>query len=199
MRSGGKDRKAPLPDGAYTLIVAGKNITIYCHLMNTSSPLEYLTLTTGHQDNYAEVYDKTLIRPDNCPYQGARKDSCDCFLNRRSAGTTSFNKIRLNVTSLRVHSHDFTFARLVRGHQMVGYGEAGDCYSTANCPQGRFSINLQGTGLRVSPHTSWAGHGHRSSLWINRLEDNQKIQGKCGGYCGRCSPDPHAGLKLDVV
>lgn len=53
---------------------------------------------------------------------------------------------------------------------MVGYGEAGDCYSTANCPQGRFSINLQGTGLRVSPHTSWAGHGHRSSLWINRLE-----------------------------
>ncbi|KAI9551632.1 hypothetical protein GHT06_021967 [Daphnia sinensis] len=199
MRSGGKGRKAPLPDGPYTLIVAGKNITIYCHLMNTSSPLEYLTLTTGHQENYAEVYDKTLIRPDNCPYQGARKDSCDCFLNRRAAGTTSFNKIRLNVTSLRVDSHDFTFARLVRGHQMVGYGEAGDCYSTANCPQGRFSINLQGTGLRVSPHTSWAGHGHRSSLWINRLEDNQKIQGKCGGYCGRCSPDPHAGLKLDVV
>jgi hypothetical protein len=150
-------------------------------------------------------------------------------LNRRSTGTTSFNKIRLNVTSLRVDSksrlilcaissklffsfsfflagtkvcpskekrkekksfvsfsvfprlgflidwitgHDFTFARLVRGHQMVGYGEAGDCYSTANCPQGRFSINLQGTGLRVSPHTSWAGHGHRSSLWINRLEVN---------------------------
>lgn len=59
MRSGGKDRKAPLPDGPYALIVAGKNITIYCHLMNTSSPLEYLTLTTGHQDNYAEVYDKT--------------------------------------------------------------------------------------------------------------------------------------------
>ncbi|XP_046444849.1 A disintegrin and metalloproteinase with thrombospondin motifs 9-like isoform X3 [Daphnia pulex] len=195
----GKDRKTPPADGPYTLIVAGKNMTIYCHLMNTSSPLEYLTLTTGHQDNYAEVYDKTLIRPDSCPYQGARKDSCDCFLNRRSTGTTSFNKIRLNVTSLRVDSHDFTFARLVRGHQMVGYGEAGDCYSTANCPQGRFSINLQGTGLRVSPHTSWAGHGHRSSLWINRLEDNQKIQGKCGGYCGRCSPDPHAGLKLDVV
>lgn len=31
------------------------------------------------------------------------------------------------------------------------------------------------------------------------MQDNQKIQGKCGGYCGRCSPDPHAGLKLDVV
>lgn len=54
-----KDGKTPLPDGPYTLIVAGKNMTIYCHLMNTTSPLEYLTLTTGHQDNYAEVYDKT--------------------------------------------------------------------------------------------------------------------------------------------
>ena len=53
-----KNRKS-LPNGPYTLMVAGKNITIYCHRMNTSSPLEYLTLTTGHQDNYAEVYDKT--------------------------------------------------------------------------------------------------------------------------------------------
>lgn len=111
-----------------------------------------------------------LVRPDNCPYQGARKDTCDCFHNRRSTGTTSFSKIRLNVTSLRVDGHDFTFSRQVKGHLLVGYGEAGDCYSTANCPQGRFSINLQGTGLRVSPHTSWAGHGHRASLWINRLE-----------------------------
>ena len=65
---------------------------------------------------------------------------------------------------------DFSFARSIRGHHMVGYGEAGDCYSTANCPQGRFSINLLGTALRVSPHTSWAGHGNRPSLWINRLE-----------------------------
>ena len=73
---------------------------------------------------------------------------------------------------LLVVGQDFSFARSIRGHHMVGYGEAGDCYSTANCPQGRFSINLQGTALRVSPHTSWAGHGNRPSLWINRLEVN---------------------------
>ena len=46
-----------------------------------------------------------LIRPDSCPYQGARKDSCECFFNRQSTGTTSFQKIRLNVTSLRVDSN----------------------------------------------------------------------------------------------
>ena len=54
----GKEHGKPV-DGPYTLVVAGKNITVYCHRMNTSTPLEYLTLTTGHQDNYAEVYDKT--------------------------------------------------------------------------------------------------------------------------------------------
>ena len=47
------------PDGPYTLIVAGRNITIYCHGFNTSTPKEYLTLASGQQDNYAEVYDKT--------------------------------------------------------------------------------------------------------------------------------------------
>lgn len=46
-------------DGPYTLLVAGRNITIYCHGFNTSTPREYLTLVSGQQDNYAEVYDKT--------------------------------------------------------------------------------------------------------------------------------------------
>jgi hypothetical protein len=47
-------------------------------------------------------------------------------------------------------------------------GEAGDCYSTANCPQGRFGIDLTGTGLRVSPYTGWVGQGNRPSLWLKR-------------------------------
>lgn len=53
------DKNGTIADGPYMLVVAGKNITIYCHLMNTSSPLEYLTLASGPQDNYAEVYDRT--------------------------------------------------------------------------------------------------------------------------------------------
>ena len=93
-------------------------------------------------------------------------------------------------------AHDFTFSSRVRG-QYVPYGEAGDCYrylftikkchttknhisnrgsniyvfisSTANCPQGRFSINLSGTGLRVSPYTGWVGQGNRPSLWLQRV------------------------------
>ena len=48
-------------DDHYTLLVGGTNLTIYCHLMNSATPREYLTLATGHVDNYAEIYDKTFV------------------------------------------------------------------------------------------------------------------------------------------
>jgi hypothetical protein len=35
-------------------------------------------------------------------------------------------------------AHDFTFSRQIHGEH-VPYGEAGDCYSAANCPQVRLS------------------------------------------------------------
>ena len=50
------------------------------------------------------------------------------------------------------------------------YGEAGDCYSLANCPQGRFSINLSGTGLRVADHSTWIGVGNKPSVWLQRIQ-----------------------------
>ena len=31
------------------------------------------------------------------------------------------------------------------------------------------------------------------------LQENQVINGKCGGYCGTCVPEPHNGLKLDLL
>ena len=46
-------------DGEYQILVAGKNVSIYCHLMNTTTPKEFITLISGQMENYAEVYDKT--------------------------------------------------------------------------------------------------------------------------------------------
>ena len=83
----------------------------------------------------------------------------------------NFNKLKhltLFFFDTIIAAHDFTFATQIRG-QPVPYGEAGDCYSTANCPQGVFSINLTGTGLRVSPYTGWVGQGNRPSLWLQRV------------------------------
>ncbi|XP_065566975.1 A disintegrin and metalloproteinase with thrombospondin motifs 9-like isoform X2 [Artemia franciscana] len=195
-----KERLRIRRDGEYMLHVGGKNVSIYCHDMNTSSPREFLTLINGERDNYSEYYDKRLRKPDNCPYDGARRDDCDCEVVSKSKkpGVTVFSKIRLNVTSLRVITNDFAYAKPLRG-ALIPFGEAGDCYSSANCPQGRFSINLEGTAFRVANHINWIGHGEKSSLWVNRLDDYQKVQGKCGGFCGKCKPDSSTGLKLDVI
>lgn len=65
---------------------------------------------------------------------------------------------------------DWTFARQVKGKHQVKYGEAGDCYSSLSCPQGRFSINLQGTAFKVSEATTWAEYGKDPSIRVNRYE-----------------------------
>lgn len=64
---------------------------------------------------------------------------------------------------------DFTFARIITG-RFIAYGEAGDCYSMTQCPQGSFSINLAGTLLKVSDRTTWRGHGNKAVYWINKLD-----------------------------
>ncbi|TRY74484.1 hypothetical protein TCAL_01321, partial [Tigriopus californicus] len=185
-------------DGEYEILFAGENVKVYCHDMNTPRPKEYITLPTGGRGNYAEIYWFRLNTPDHCPYNGARNDSCDCVnaANERE-GLTSFQKIRVNVTSLKVNAHDFTFATQLRG-QPVPYGEAGDCYSTDNCPQGQFGIDLTDTPFVVAHYIGWAQQGNQPSLWLKKESDNQVIHGKCGGYCGWCKPDPLNGLKLDL-
>nr|XP_053653698.1 A disintegrin and metalloproteinase with thrombospondin motifs 9-like isoform X1 [Cherax quadricarinatus] len=183
-------------DGEYSLLVGGHNMSIFCLGMNTSSPKEYLTLPAGEEGNFAEIYNQILNDPDTCPHEEERRTNCDCRQNESShSGYTSFSKIRLNTTSLVVDTYDFTFARAVDGH-LVRYGEAGDCFSMALCPQGAFSINLAGTALAVSPRTNWITRGTNAAHYINRLDDNQRILGRCGGYCGTCNPDPVTGLKL---
>ncbi|XP_045114933.1 A disintegrin and metalloproteinase with thrombospondin motifs 9-like [Portunus trituberculatus] len=187
-------------DGEYTLLVGGRNMSIYCHDMNSTqkAPLEYLTLPTGEEGNFAEIYDKILIQPSTCPHGGERRRDCACVEDRSHKGYTVFTKIRLNVTTLTVDAYDFTYARAVGG-RLVSYGEAGDCFSMASCPQGEFSINLSGTLLAVSPHTRWEAEGSHASHRIKRLDDNQRVLGRCGGYCGTCSPHPSSGLRLSVA
>ena len=53
--------------------------------------------------------------------------------------------------------------------QRVEFGKAGDCYSLVECPQGRFSIDLRGTALGLSPEITWVKETSISSLAINRI------------------------------
>jgi hypothetical protein len=69
-------------------------------------------------------------------------------------------------------AQDSTFSRQVKGHQdqRMPYGQAGDCYSKAECPQGRFSINLVGTNFVISALTRWEGKGSKPSKKIHWSE-----------------------------
>ena len=78
-----------------------------------------------------------------------------------------WSKVALDLESLTMDRHDFTFTRQIRGEK-VPFATAGDCYSTAGCPRGGFSLNLAGTGLVVTSQTVWVEEGHFTSTNITR-------------------------------
>lgn len=183
-------------DGEYNLIIGGRNMSIYCYDMAGREPKEYLTLPAGDRENFAEIYGKRLRNPQTCPFGGKRNESCHCVTDPGTiAGITAFKRVRIDVNKLFIIADDYRFS-WTRGSKRVEFGKAGDCYSLANCPQGRFSINLTGTFFKLSPQVSWSTQKSRAFLSINRIND-QLIVGKCGGYCGFCAP--MSGLKLDIL
>ena len=42
-------------DGEYNIVLGGRNVSVFCHNMNSSAPREYLSLPTGEMENYSEV------------------------------------------------------------------------------------------------------------------------------------------------
>lgn len=75
--------------------------------------------------------------------------------------------MRLNLSNLQVIDDDFRFTRTT-GNRPQTFGSAGDCYSnTAQCPQGHFSINFEGTRFRISPRVKWESRGKNSTMIFN--------------------------------
>ena len=100
-----KHKTGVVKDEEYQILFAGKNVSIYCHDMNTTLPKEYLTLKSGETENYSEVYNKRLMQPNTCPNNGTRDDSCDCVADaQRREGLTTFHKVKIDVTSLKINS-----------------------------------------------------------------------------------------------
>ncbi|KAL1130616.1 hypothetical protein AAG570_011858 [Ranatra chinensis] len=152
-------------DGEYIMRMRHRILSIYCSQMHTSNPKEFITLHAGEAENYAEIYDKRVTDPGTCPHGGERNEYCHCEKNmNRDVGFTGFSKIRINITSLIVDTKDFTFSKQVRGSR-VPYGEAGDCYSKDNCPQGKNESDRQmrRTLWNVRPKT-WTYVGHPSTI-----------------------------------
>ncbi|CAL8261026.1 unnamed protein product [Merluccius merluccius] len=184
-------------DGEYYLRVKSRILQIYCAEMQTDFPKEYVTLRSGQTDNYSEVYGHRLLNPFQCPYNGGRRQDCECRHDYTAAGYTLFRKVRLDLDSLRIMTTDLQFSHTPLGRP-VPFATAGDCYSAAKCPQGQFSINLTGTGLVVAEATKWASQGNYVSVKVHRSEDGRRIYGRCGGFCGKCMPQEHNGLLVQV-
>ncbi|XP_027312774.1 A disintegrin and metalloproteinase with thrombospondin motifs 20 isoform X1 [Anas platyrhynchos] len=190
-------KKGIRKDGEYLLNIKGRMIKIYCSGMHLENPREYLTLVKGEADNFSEVYGFRLQNPYECPFNGSRRQDCACRNDYLAAGFTIFSKIRFDVDSMQIRTTDFLFAQTILG-RAVPFATAGDCYSAARCPQGQFSINLAGTGLRLSSTVRWIAQGNYATADIHKSHDGTKIYGRCGGFCGKCIPNTITGLQLQI-
>lgn len=175
----------------YYITINNRTAQIYCYKMDTPEPEEFISLKF-EQENFAEMYDRSLNDRDSCP----PIDDCDCIpLGHDRAGYTSFWKVRLNITSLQIIADDFTFSR--QNGKKIPYGTAGDCFSEREgCVRGRFSINLTDTSFTLAESVRWIHNGHKASAQIRTKE--RGVTGLCGGFCGTCLPDPGIGLQLEI-
>lgn len=184
-------------DGDYDLNIRGRIVKIYCSGMQLESPKEYLPLVKG-EDNFSEVYGLRLQNPYECPFNGSRRQDCACKNDYLPAGHTAFSKVRVDLTSMQIKTTDLLFSKTLFG-KAIPFATAGDCYSAARCPQGQFSINLAGTGMKISNTAKWLAQGRYASVIIHRSQDGTKVYGRCGGYCGKCIPHMATGLPIQVL
>lgn len=146
-------------DGDYDLNIRGRRVKIYCHNMKTNFPQEFLTV--NEQTNYASYYHKRARDSSQCPTHTRDGEFDDKTIPH---GITYFSKLRLHVQRLQVQENDFTFAR-TSGKRQQNYGSAGDCYSiTKQCPQGSFSIDLNGTQFKIKNRTKWELSGYNATI-----------------------------------
>ncbi|XP_047146092.1 A disintegrin and metalloproteinase with thrombospondin motifs 9 isoform X1 [Hydra vulgaris] len=185
-------------DGEHTLLIKNKTLSIYCEGMHRNNPKEYITLIADKKQNYAEIYNKRLQPGFLCPENGRRQISCPNCFDYAASGVSFFKKLRLDIRNMVIILGDKTFADQF-GQNPPGYATAGDCYSKVNCTQGSFMINLQKTGFRIADDVEWVSQGHHTSQQIQRHKDNQFVVGKCGGYCGLCTPNYKMGLKVGLA
>ncbi|XP_062931617.1 A disintegrin and metalloproteinase with thrombospondin motifs 20 isoform X2 [Cynocephalus volans] len=185
-------------DGNYYLNIKGRIIKIHCVDMHLENPKEYLPLVKGEEDNFSEVYGLRLQNPNDCPFNGSRRQDCECKNDYLAAGYTVFSKIRIDLTAMQIKTTDLLFSQTKFGRG-VPFATAGDCYSAARCPQGQFSINLAGTGMKISSTAKWLAQGSYASVIIHRSQDGTKVYGRCGGFCGKCIPHLTTGLPVQVT
>ncbi|KAG9346916.1 hypothetical protein JZ751_005843 [Albula glossodonta] len=110
-------------DGEFYLRVKSRILQIYCADMQSGSPKEYVTLRSGQMDNFSEVYGYRLQNPFECPFNGSRRQDCQCRNDYPAAGYTLFHKIRLDISVMRIITTDLLFSQTPLGRAVpMGLG-----------------------------------------------------------------------------
>jgi len=154
----------PTRDGELMLNVRGRVVSIFCHKLSSGKWAEYLTLKHSNTAKYGYTRVGTA---------------------RNMVGTTTFNKIRVNLANLEVIRTDKTFST-TSGRKSQNYGEASGCDWLQK--DGYFKIDLRGTPFKVSPTTGWKRVGYVPVGSWSASAGRQVYSGHCGGHCGACVP-----------
>lgn len=96
--------------------------------------------------------------------------------------------------TLQVDIHDTRFAEK-QGEDFLTYGMVKDCSAvkSASCLRPKGSINLIGTGFKIS-QSIWLSWGYKSEIQqFSRNTNNTEVTFACAGYCGNC------GLKAGLL
>ena len=78
-------------------------IRVYCVAMDTENPSAYITLEAGAENNFAVIHDKRLRDRFQC-------DGPTMSQTYGESGTTTFNKVKLDLRTLRLIDDDFRFS-----------------------------------------------------------------------------------------
>jgi len=180
-------------DGEYQIEIDGKLISIFCFAMSSSNPQEYITL--HEKENFSYVYRHQLADNSTCPIEGvAPRLAPEAKIQ---GGKTLFHKLRFFPETLEVATSDVAFS--TSKGTPVKFAQAGDCFSSSNCPQGSFSINLSGTGFTVAKGQNWLVKGSHGTMKMWRAPDGTRLQARCGGLCAQCIPEKRNRIQLALA
>ncbi|XP_071099343.1 A disintegrin and metalloproteinase with thrombospondin motifs 9-like [Haliotis cracherodii] len=176
-------------DGEYWLYPRQLNsarVKVYCHGMNSTAS-EYISLSTPY------FMDGPMVANPGC------RGEIPILNPNPSLGYHVYTKFGLNIETLSITITDRRFYNRTGGMD-ANVGVVKDCYvlrDSACGPRGRAVMDLRGTGFALDGLVTWAVVDVGWTPIVTRSSKDQVIEIRCGGRCGKCSPqDP---LRLVLV
>ena len=103
--------------------------------------------------------------------------------------------MRILLEKMEIALDDYKFASTNAAGVFHEFASAGDCVSTtcdASSRTGKFQVDLSGTTFRMLEPIKYRFRNYPKctrKVFDPVMEGNrQRWSGKCGGYCGNCSP-----------